>query len=99
MSNKDYGKYSNPISEEVVTEETPVEELVEKETIVKTGIVTDCLKLNVRELPSKDANVLCEILALAEVQINEEESTEDFFKVCTATGIEGFCMKKYIVIR
>lgn len=99
MSNKDYGKYSRPISEEVVTEETSVEEVVEKETITKTGIVTDCIKLNVRELPNKDANILCEILVLTEVQINEEESTEEFFKICTATGVEGFCMKKYIVIR
>lgn len=95
---KDFEKYSKLISEEVVTEET-VEEPVETEAVVKTGVVTDCLKLNVREQPNKEAKVLCEILALSEVQIDETKSTEDFFKVYTSTGIEGFCMKKYIVIR
>jgi hypothetical protein len=31
--------------------------------------------------------------------IDEKESTEEFYKVCTAAGIEGFCMKKFIAIQ
>lgn len=44
------------------------------------GVVTDCLKLNIREKPSKDSN-------------------DDWYAVCTATGIEGFCMKKFVAVR
>jgi hypothetical protein len=34
----------------------------------------------------------------AEVAINKEESTAEFYKVCTASGVEGFCMKKFITV-
>lgn len=64
-----------------------------------TGVVTDCLKLNLRRRPREDADVVTVIPALTEVVIDMEASTDDFYKVCTASGIEGFCMRKYIVIR
>lgn len=63
------------------------------------GVVVNCTKLNVREQPSAGADIVCVLVALDEVQIDEDESTEDFYKVCTVSGLEGFCMKKYIVIR
>ena len=83
--------------EPVVTEET-----VETEESVKTmmsGIVVNCEKLNLRKSPLKDsdgANVITTLLAGAAVVINESDSTPNFYKVTTETGLEGYCMKQFI---
>ena len=66
---------------------------------VKIGFVTNCKKLNVRKEPKIDSDVICEIDYQTELMINENESTEEFYKVFTAAGIEGFCMKKFITIQ
>lgn len=74
------------------------EQAVEDKAAV-TGVVTDCFKLNLREEANPNANVVAVIPALTEVVIEMEASTDSFYKVCTAAGIEGFCMRKYIAIR
>ena len=66
---------------------------------VKIGFVTNCKKLNVREEPRTDADIVCEVDYQTELMIDENESTEEFYKVFTIVGIEGFCMKKFIAIR
>lgn len=66
---------------------------------VKIGFVTNCKKLNVREEPRTDADIVCEVDYQNELMIDENESTEEFYKVFTTAGIEGFCMKKFIAIR
>lgn len=95
---------------ETVTEDvTPVE--VEPETTTEveqksqaeepkfvTGIVTDCAKLNVREDPDSTASILGTITASTELIVNKEESTEDYYKICTSVGLEGYCLKRYITI-
>lgn len=63
------------------------------------GVVTGCKHLNVREAANTAANVVCVITEGAEVEIIEEESTADFYAVCTGAGAEGFCMKKFITIK
>lgn len=63
------------------------------------GVVVNCLELNVRELPSKDAKIICVIKCLTEVVVDEDESTDDFYKVYLESGVEGYCMKKFIAIR
>lgn len=60
------------------------------------GVVADCNHLNVRAKPDKGAEVICTVEAGAEVMVDETESTGEFCKVYTETGIEGFCMRKYI---
>lgn len=62
------------------------------------GVVTECVKLNVRKEPAADAEILTTIPLGAEVQIDVFESTEDFYKVCTGAGVEGYCVKDYINI-
>lgn len=62
------------------------------------GRVVNCKKLNVREEPESDANVVCTIDALTDVEIDEATSTDEFYKVYLSSGLEGFCMKKFIVI-
>ena len=79
---------------EQVTE--PVAE-IDEEAIVN-GVVVDCGKLNVRQEPSSDSKIVTIIPGGTEVEINNEESTDEFYKICTAAGIEGFCMRKFIDI-
>ena len=83
-----------PVSET----DTEIQEAKEKVEVFVSGNVIDCDFLNVREQASVDANVVCLISKYDEVMINKNESTEDFYKVCTATGIEGYCMKRFIAI-
>ena len=63
------------------------------------GLVANCKRLNIRESPTVDAPVICEVVCQTELMIEEDDSTEDFYKVCTAAGIEGFCMRKFIAIQ
>lgn len=77
--------------------EAPVVDEPAKATV--TGVVTGCTKLNVRKDPSATAPVLCTLSESTEVVIDEENSTNDFYKVCTVTGAEGYCMKTYISIK
>ena len=102
MSHKhkhNYSNYSKPQEAPVVEPEVKVEETTEPETDDSViGIVTGCAKLNVREGAAVNAAVLTTIPEGSEVQIDILDSTDEFYKVCTATGVEGFCMKKFINI-
>jgi uncharacterized protein YgiM (DUF1202 family) len=69
------------------------------ENRVELGIVTGCLSLNVREEPKPDASILGTINSLSEVMLDSKESTDEYYKICTVSGIEGFCAKKYITIK
>lgn len=62
------------------------------------GTVIDCWKLNVREEPNPDSKVMGTIDHLSEVMIDDTESTDKYYKVCTASGIEGFCLRNYIKV-
>lgn len=92
-----------PVVEEVKPEPTPAPVVEEPKPVVKpeppkplTGKVTGCAKLNVRESANATANVLAVINEGSEVVINRIKSTVEFYAVCTAAGIEGYCMKKFI---
>ena len=75
-----------------------VTETVEAVTVPElvTGTVANCSKLNVRVKPDATADVLCVINAATELEINVNESTPEWFRVITATGVEGYCMRKFI---
>lgn len=80
-----------------VIEDAPVAD-PEPENDEVIGVVVDCARLNVRKEPSSDADVLTTIPVGAEVQVDIFESTNDFYKVCTETGVEGYCMADYIKV-
>lgn len=80
---------------EAETETAPVIEVVKP----KVGIVTGCIKLNVRKAASPTAEVLGLIEEGSEVQIDNDFDAPDFYKVSAATGLEGFCMKKFITVK
>lgn len=86
------------VEQEPKIEEVKVEEPKAEESESIVGIVTDCLKLNVREHPNSTAAILGVITASTDLIIIEEESTKDFYKICTSAGLEGYCMKKFITI-
>jgi hypothetical protein len=52
----------------------------------------------VRKLPSPYEEVLCVLNEKTKVEIDEVNSTEDFYKVATVSGVEGYCMKKFITV-
>lgn len=55
--------------------------------------------LNVRKEPSINGKILATIPAGTKVQIDPALSTEDWYKVRAKKGVDGFCMKKYIVTK
>lgn len=61
--------------------------------------VVDCLRLHVYSEPSTDSDVVCKIRYLTEVMVDKEASTEDFYKIYTAIGAEGFCQKDLLTIK
>lgn len=75
-----------------VVEPTPE---VDKPVAV-TGTVVNCAKLNVRAKADATADVLCVLDAASEIEVDVEKSTKDWVSVHTATGIEGYCMRKFI---
>lgn len=87
--------YETP--EPVETVETAEPVIEEPKPVI--GIVVGCTKLNVREAANADADPVGTVEAGSEVEIDESKSTEYFYKVCTAAGLEGFCMKKFITIQ
>lgn len=66
------------------------------------GYVSNCVKLNVRKKPDKEAEILTEINAGETVEINLDLSTSNFYSVATATSgvaYTGYCMKDFITIK
>lgn len=96
QNSSQFKNHQQPI-EEPVLEET---EVVCEEKVPVIGVVVNCQKLRVRSEASAEAdNTIAVLDALSEVTVDEDASTEDFYKVCTAAGMEGFCMKKFIALR
>ena len=98
MEKKDYTKFSNNVT---VPRPEPVAEIKAEPVVVekpKIGVVVDCTKLNVRKKPHANATIVTVITCETELEIIEAESTKDFYKICTAAGVEGFCMKRFISI-
>lgn len=95
--------YSATVAETEPELENQIPEIIEDEEQatdnIVIGIVNDCVKLNVREEPNKESAIVCELALQTEVMVDQNESTEDFYKVCTTAGIEGFCMKQFIAIQ
>ena len=85
------------VPEPVIPEPVIPEPVVEPENR-KFGKVSNCKKLNIRKLPSRDAEIVSELIEGSEVMIDEKESTALFYKICTEHGIEGYCMKDYITV-
>lgn len=84
-SNKeDYTKFSKPSSNDESSEPT-------------IGRVK-ATRLNIRKEPNIDSGIVCVVGVHSELMIEKESSTKEWFKVCTASGCEGYCMKKFVTV-
>jgi uncharacterized protein YgiM (DUF1202 family) len=81
------------VAEIAVTEPTE-----EPTSTPKTGVV-NCELLRMRKAANTKADVICTLPEGTEVQINENDSTNEFYAVTTSAGAEGFCMKQFITIK
>ena len=84
-------------AEELTDDEEPAAENKDLTSTTLTGVVT-ATKLNVRELPNKDAKVVAVLNKgdIVVIDTDEEVSYEEFFKIVTADGLDCYCMKKFI---
>ena len=87
------------IVEEAAAEpvEQTIEETPKKES--KVGTVHDCTKVNLRRTPIYEpngSNVIAELVLGTAVVIDDEKSTDEFYKVTTEAGLEGYCMRQFI---
>lgn len=65
----------------------------------KYGVVVGCLHLNIYKSPDQENEIVTIIPALTKVMVDLDASTDNFYKVCIAAGIQGYCEKKYIALR
>lgn len=80
------------INKEIIKEENIKEEI--KRTV--KGKVIDCTRLNVRRRSNMDSEVNCIIDVDSIVEINENKSNDEWYRVTTDNGVYGYCMKQYI---
>lgn len=93
-------KDATPVAEAPV--ETPVEAPVEtnsKGDEKVSGIVTNCLSLAVRSEPAIESKCLVALPVLASVDIDKTKSTDDFYRINTEDGIDGYCKKQFITLK
>lgn len=107
-SNKKSVEVVEPVVEPAVTATpvapvTPVkpvlvEESVETVAVPETirGVVANCSKLNVRAKATMTSEIVCVLDAASEIEVNVARSPADWYYICTAAGIEGYCMRKFV---
>ena len=85
----------NQVIDNEKIEENQVIDNEKIEETSKTGKV-NCVALNVREQPNTETLSLAIVHKDMKLRIDIDSSTDEWFAVCTATGIEGYCVKKYV---
>lgn len=94
------------------TEETTkevTEEVTEPEVIVPSiennvenneviGKISGFEKLYVRKEASKDSEPVGIVTDKDDISIDVAHSTDDFYKVITSNGLEGYCVKEFVKI-
>lgn len=94
--NKNYKNYSKPNNQ--IEEPQIAEKEVSEPKKHMIGTVMDCSSLNIRAKSNVNSEIIATVKAGTKLLINEDESVSDWYKVYTKTGIEGFCMKRYVSI-
>lgn len=61
--------------------------------------VINCLGLPLYSEADLNSEIICKLRYLSEVMIDPAMSTVDFYKICTAIGVEGFCEKDFVTVR
>lgn len=100
-----YNKISTTpaVVEQTEVETTPAIAIVEPTEVeppveLIDGLVSGCKKLNVRVAPAITGSIVCVVAEGTTLMIDERESTDEWFRVYTENGVEGYCMKTYVTI-
>ena len=105
MANKNYRNYrtySEPETEakeieNAIVNDADTEEVTDTDMPAQIeGTVKDCVRLNVREAPSIDSSVRCEIPADTKLHVDVLGSTKDWLEVRLDDGTCGFVMANYV---
>lgn len=91
------------------TTEEVTEEVTEPEVIVPSiedgvenneviGKISGFEKLYVRKEASKDSEPVGIVTDKDDLSIDVAHSTDDFYKVITSNGLEGYCVKEFVKI-
>ena len=67
-----------------------------KPSISVSGVVVDCLKLNVRSQPSPSAAIVCVLNVNDKVDVDIDKSVDEWYYVRTIDGLVGYCLKSNI---
>lgn len=70
----------------------------DKANQIQLGCVSS-LRLHVYAEPTQDSEIVCKLRYLTEVEIDHSKSTDEYYKICTAIGAEGFCQKEFVTIK
>lgn len=66
------------------------------------GVVVNCERCHVLEYPDESAPVLGSIPMLTEVMVEPSDELDfefsGYYKICTSTSLEGYCLKKFIAL-
>lgn len=98
-----------PTNEAEETTEEVTEEVTEPEVIVPSiennvenneviGKISGFEKLYVRKEASKDSEPVGIVTDKDDISIDVAHSTDDFYKVITSNGLEGYCVKEFVKI-
>lgn len=60
--------------------------------------VVGCGMLNVRKEPNVAAKAIAVVKRGTTLEIDQEKSNDEWLCVCTASGVEGYCMAQYVEI-
>lgn len=102
MANRNYRNYSKPEAEvseieKPIVNDTATEEVEAiNEPALIEGTVKDCYRLNVREAPSLNAGIRCEIPVDTKLQVDVLGSTKEWLEVRLNDGMCGFVMAEYV---
>lgn len=94
--NNEFSNLKNEELNEELNEEVneEVNEIVETKPIFLGKVI--CNRLNVRKEPKLEADIVCKINLGDRVEIDADFDNDDFFKVTTEFGLEGYCKKDFI---
>lgn len=99
----------NEVEESTNETEETTEEVTEPEVIVPSiennvenneviGKISGFEKLYVRKEASKDSEPVGIVTDKDDLSIDVAHSTDDFYKVITSNGLEGYCVKEFVKI-
>lgn len=90
------GVIDDVVTEEVVTTLENKSTTESNEGAVVTGVIANCVKLNVRSNPSTNGDVITILNVGDKISIDVDKSTKDWFKIRTVDGVKGYCMRKFV---